>query len=1206
MMAETKSSEGTKSSCVSALISCFNLGSKKKPSASPGPTPKPAVPYEPKPQSPTKSTGDPVLDGKAESISSKHAGTGNTDADSKNSRESTEAHVETPSSDAQLVKYQPIIVTESAPVDLWHEALNKTHQDTKSWMGKFGIDRSSTIQVQELTTLVRQSEEIYQDASSGLKIGERNILWRDYANRVVAWVTMIGDISVPFAPTPVSPVWSALRVLLQAETSRVEQITAAFGAADRILSIVRRGQVYESVYGLSSANLTKPSRRLLKKSIIELYRSSLDLLASTSTQLNGQESWATQFLTALTDPDRAESLLLDLKFAEHDVSKNAEACVCESTERNLELLQSLHSPLRRIDDRVVQLLDCFKDMESRDREHAMNYISDVKVDEIHVAKKELRTDGTCEWLIQHPSFLAWEEPSSSSILWLNGQVGKVGAGKSFLTSKVIDRYRPRPEDLLGSPENDEGFAHFYCDRSLVGRRDIKSILSSYIVQLLTVSRHRDRWHKKLLMFCKDAAASRRSLEISECERFVRELVNTYPRSIIILDALDECEQRSRTRIVTFFRTLVRDSDRPVKVFISSRPETDILELMRTSSSIQISTADNKMDLEKYIDSRLSQVSLRPVWKEPTVQSLVRKTLLEKHGGMLKWVQLQLDQLEPLNTKLDVEKRLKQLPKGLLASYEEICSQQDGHAFDILMRAAMWVKWAETPLPTKVLLQVVKLPFCKSHEEFKAALNQESITETGLGNICRHLIIFDEIPSEKRAEDVEHCNWRFPHASVAEFFDNKLNHWNENENSELYIATSLLLQASSPREHEDREEGSYKGIAELRASPGHLRSRPLLSPAVANVNFTFSAYAHTSWSDFVRSIYKRLPRTQELSGVLGYCLGLGDTADTSSFRYQSDLNGKGALRRKWLLQNYEEMQPWCNPVFAACGLGSLDLLEHLRRIGYVFDEAVPGQTDSFLSIAARQGYEEICSFLIDNGAKINVMDEHSVAWYNSYPLHHACGTLSTVKLLLSKGADPNLHQTHTPLCEVARDDVSSTDILSTLLDWEANPADPNLPCKLTGALFVDNGAICCLTSAFRSDNAKGLELLLDHKLDLTLWNYKDETVLERAASLGAVQCIRVLLDRKLGYNVDGSIGEVYDSMLRAATYSRKRETLQYLIEELKVDPKTLISNPLDPTRIQDHFRVAHYFLREQHWTQEEVLKIGIEPETVKRLVRYRKF
>ncbi|EXF80679.1 hypothetical protein CFIO01_07532 [Colletotrichum fioriniae PJ7] len=1147
MMAETKSSEDTKSSCVSALISCFNLGSKKKTPTSPGPTPKPAVPYEPKPQSPAKSADDSVSNGKAESISSKHEETGNTDADSKHSRESTEAHVEAPSSDVQLVKYQHIIVTENAPVDLWHEALNKTHQDTKSWMGKFGIDRSSTIQVQELTTLVRQSEETYQTASPGLKIGERNILWRDYANRVVAWVTMIGDISVPFAPAPVSPVWSALRVLLQAETSRVEQITAAFGAADRILSIVRRGQIYESVYGLPSANLTESSKVLLRDSIIEMYRSSLELLASTSTQLDGQESWATQFLTALTDPDRAESLLSDLKSAENDVSKNAEACVCESTERNLELLQSLYSPLRRIDDRVAQLLDCFEGMGRGDREHAMNYISDVKVDEIHVTKKELRTEGTCEWLIRHPSFLAWEEPSSSSILWLNGQVG---AGKSILTSKVIDRYRPRPEDSLGSPENDEGFAHFYCDRSLVGRRDVKSILSSYIVQLLTVSRHRDRWHKQLLMFCKNAAASRRSLEISECERFVRDLVNTYPRSILILDALDECEQRSRTQIVSFFRALVRDSDRPVKVFISSRSETDILEAMKTSSSIQISTSDNQGDIEKYIDLKLSQVGLSPVWKRQSVQSLVRKTLLKKHGGMFKWVQLQWDQLEPLNTETDVKQRLMKLPEGLVASYEEICSRQNGHALAILMRAAVWFK-RERAMSRKTLLDAVQLPFCQTHEQLETALDEENITETELGNICRHLIII-----------TERSQWEFPHASIAEFFDTKLGHWMDD--GEWHIAALLLLQASLPTRH-----------------PGY-KKWP-----------SFSEYALMHWSGLVETLYRMCPKSKKISGVLGYCLGLSDTADPSSFRHPLPLDEKGALRRNYFCQWVG--QPSDNPVFVACCLGSLDLLEHLHRLGYDLNQ-LNSDGDSLLVLAAWRSHVEICSFLIDHGSEINALNRTDQSGMRGTALICACSpafgdrffylTLRIIELLLSKGADPNLQVSHTPLCVVVSQEHDAKTLSSTLLDWKA---DPNIPCQ-------SGGVLCYLKSVLQHDHVETLRLLLKYGLDITLWPKGEGTVLDGAAYKGAVKCSRVFIE-ELGHDANSSNGGEYGSTLGAAVCGGDEEMVRYLIEEAKVDPKILISKPLKSSSFRRPWNIAQYLLKNQYYTQEDLLKIGMEPEAI---------
>lgn len=222
-MTEINPSEDAKPGCISALISCFGLGSKKKTPISTGPPSKPAPTSNPKLEAPVKSANDSVSNGMAGPISSGQVGAGNADTGSKHTRESTEAHVGAPLSDTQLAKHQPVMVAENTSVDLWHEALNKVHKDTKSWMGKFGINRSGTIQVQELKKLVRQSEEKCHDASSGLKIGGRNILWRDYANRVVAWVTMIGDIAIPFAPAPVSPVWSALRVLLKVKSFKQAQ-----------------------------------------------------------------------------------------------------------------------------------------------------------------------------------------------------------------------------------------------------------------------------------------------------------------------------------------------------------------------------------------------------------------------------------------------------------------------------------------------------------------------------------------------------------------------------------------------------------------------------------------------------------------------------------------------------------------------------------------------------------------------------------------------------------------------------------------------------------------------------------------------------------------------------------------------------------------------------------------------------------------------
>ncbi|OHE96483.1 hypothetical protein CORC01_08246 [Colletotrichum orchidophilum] len=1121
-MAGPKSSEDAKSGRVSALIARVKLGLMNKTPVSAGPSSNPAVSNKPNPEAQAKSAENALSNGVAGTTSSERAGNGTADVGSKPTQPSTEAHGDDAASlNAQLPKHQPINIAENKPTDLWSEALEKTLPDTKSWFGKLDIDRSSTIQVKEFTTIVRQSEAAYKDASARLEIDGHKILWRDYANRVVTWVTTIGDIAVPLAPAPASPVWSALKVLLKAETGRVEQITAVFGAADRILSTVRRGQIYEAVYGLSSATLIEPSRVLLRESLIELYRSSLDLLALTFNKLGGEDSWVNQFLTALIDPNRAELFLSDLTNTENEASKNAGACVCESTERNLELLQSLHSPLRRIDDRVAQLLDDFKDKERRDREEAMNRISDVKVDQIHVAKKELRTNGTCEWLLQHPRFLAWEGSSCSSILWLNGQMG---AGKSFLVSKVIDRYRTRPRDALG---NGEGFAHFYCDRSQSGQRDIQSILSSYIVQLFTVSRHRDIWHTKLREF--------------------------------FLDALDECEQKSRARVISFFRNLVENSDRPVKVFVSSRPETDITELMGTSSFIQISTTDNQKDIEKYIDSKLRQDGLNPVWKRQSVQSLVRNALLEKHGGMFKWVQLQWDQLEPLNTVADVKQRLEQLPKGLVASYEEIYSRQDDHALMILMRVSMWVKWARSPLDTASLLHAVRLSFSQTGDQFNLALDEETTSEAELANICRHLIIKEDGFNNER--------WKFPHASIAEYFDAKLNTWTHN--AERDVATLLLLQASLTTDQAaDQNEGD--------------NAPHMVVDGASDIDFC--QYATRNWLNYVRNIYRKCPDTKEISDVLRYCLSLGDTVDPSGFQHQTSLTDKETPRRLLSSSYHGGMFSHSNPIFAICVLGSFDLLEYLHLIGVDLNQTTK-DGDSLLSVAAKSGHHKLCEFLIDHGVEVNDLNETS-GWS---PLHHACqfGHSTIVKLLLEKNADPNSSIYHTPLCVAAP--RQSSDIVLLLLKWKA---DPNIPCQA-------GGAMCCAESAFSVDADETFKQLLKHGANVELLTDNNVTALGKAVRDGAVKCTRVFIEER-GYDVNSSVGKFYGSTLGAALFCRsrlQRRMLDYLIKEAKVDPNVLISSPPKRRKV-DSFteqmrrrKLSQYLVEETNLTLKDLRHIG---------------
>ncbi|KAL0937364.1 uncharacterized protein CTRU02_207095 [Colletotrichum truncatum] len=337
-------------------------------------------------------------------------------------------------------KYEPILVSSESTINLWSVAYKEIDEETKNWIGEFDMNCEDRIQAKQLTILVRKKEDFYKSEESGVTVGEKRILWRDYASRVVAGATTIGDISVQFAPAPAAPVWSALKVLLKTHVAQLDQVTAILGCADRVLSIVRRGQV------------------------------------------------------------------------------------------------------------VGELLQRF---EQAERQRSIDHISNISVDNTHVVKRDYRTKET-----------------------------------------FIDRYRADPRALDNNDRrrlnlasawstaamNDEGFAYFYCDRNDSGRRNAKSILSSYIVQLLTASRHRDKWHSQLRPFCGASDATRRSLGLSDCKQIVTE--NNWNIS---------------------------------SIFVSSRPEIEFTEMVKLFSFIQIRTAENMGDIKKYIDAAPEKAVSPPVW-----------------------------------------------------------------------------------------------------------------------------------------------------------------------------------------------------------------------------------------------------------------------------------------------------------------------------------------------------------------------------------------------------------------------------------------------------------------------------------------------------------------------------------------------------------------------------------------------------------------
>jgi ankyrin repeat domain-containing protein 50 len=207
-----------------------------------------------------------------------------------------------------------------------------------------------------------------------------------------------------------------------------------------------------------------------------------------------------------------------------------------------------------------------------------------------------------------------------------------GAGKTKLVSTVVDSLR----GTLRNAQNDESLAYFYCDRNQSDRQNPVLILSSFVKQLSTPQSCDAVQPSLVQLYAEKEKTGFASNEISieESEKILLELVNIYPQTTLVLDALDECDRRTRGRLIEVLDGLLEQSSKPVKVFISSRPDQDIKDRFDSGPSVGIQATDNQVDISTFVDNKIEKSPEK--WRKRISADLrghIRKTLVEKSNGM---------------------------------------------------------------------------------------------------------------------------------------------------------------------------------------------------------------------------------------------------------------------------------------------------------------------------------------------------------------------------------------------------------------------------------------------------------------------------------------------------------------------------------------------------------------------------------------------
>ncbi|KAF5977580.1 hypothetical protein FBULB1_6512 [Fusarium bulbicola] len=643
----------------------------------------------------------------------------------------------------------------STSVCLWKKACENLPKDVKDWLASLeqGIQPNTT-GAEQIDALIEQTSEKQRD------LEKSNNKFRKYFDKIIHWLDKfkgIGDVVSSFDPVHAALPWAAFRFVLEAMLAEREQADSVLEVLASAPYFVFSGRVLEMVYTKESMNIGRTQHEIklsqqcldnLHEELIKLYSELLSALQYCYVISNQHK--VKRKATAIFNSSEVISIHKDLEFQHMKAMACGEHChklLSHSVSRtSLDLLQKIQPHVTQLGDRVRELL---VRIDESKRLKTLEDISGILFRAHHEEVSGKRTAGTCEWILRTEKFIQWEERFSS----VNILCGNPGAGKTFLISRVVDY-------CMSKAKSSEAFAFFYCKRDEENRRNPRDILRSILRQLATPIKETGgrMIHVALKDLPQRLALNGTTLDVSTCERLIRELIEGYSRTTIILDALDECDRNTREELMGVLGNLTNGSSK-LRVFVSSRPDEDILRHFKGTPTMEIQATDNEEDISSFVKDKLFR-DTRWTVISPDFQEEVKSIFQEKSQGMFQWAALQVDQIRRLKvwSERSIGEQLKASPIGLKGAYDVVWSQiQEMSPYEeqLARRALQWALCAFRPLNTSDLLLMMQIDPDSGTIEADTAFTSETIQ-----SICGNLLVYDQQSNV----------WRFSHLSAREYIE----------------------------------------------------------------------------------------------------------------------------------------------------------------------------------------------------------------------------------------------------------------------------------------------------------------------------------------------------------------------------------------------------------------------------------------------------
>lgn len=344
----------------------------------------------------------------------------------------------------------------------------------------------------------------------------------------------------------------------------------------------------------------------------------------------------------------------------------------------------------------------------------------------------------------------------------------------------------------------------------------------------------------------------------------------------------------------------------------------------------------------------------------------------------------MEQLSKCQQVKEIKDRLGKLPKSLNASYHELFTGMSIYNQETLRRAVMWVMCAYQPLSSNQFLSAVRLSMNGDGESHDI---EDELTEETLRSICRHLVVTDS----KR--DV----WKFPHASIIEYFETE-HEWTMAK-AHSFVAKHALIclinghfKCESPTDSEGIDQVSSSN----KRDPHHPASY-------------LQEYLRQYWYRHVHALEDLRPHDAQLSRLVKRFIGLNSSPQQSSQQYRHWI-----VKHLFDIRNSCDLFPLDNGIFGACNFGFYHILQDWWSAGVDISQVNENGLD-LLAIAAGSGHKHLCEKLISLGADVNRL----LCNGTTSALREAdrANNADVVKFLLDNNADPKLQHLQATLASV---------------------------------------------------------------------------------------------------------------------------------------------------------------------------------------------